>query len=133
MAKNQKRKPGRPKKKHEGLGDTIEQITKATGIKKAVEFIAGKDCGCEERKKKLNKLLPYRLKASCLTEEQYIWYKDFVENRTLTLSNEQRKKLCKIYSEVFKRPYYEPCINCAKQYISMVTQLDQVFETYKNE
>ena len=45
------------KKKSEGLGDTVEKITKATGIKKLVKFVAGDDCGCEERRKKLNKLL----------------------------------------------------------------------------
>ena len=41
------------------LGDTIEKITEATGIKAVVEKaseITGKDCGCEERKEKLNKL-----------------------------------------------------------------------------
>ena len=133
MAKTQKRKPGRPKKKPEGLGDTIEQITEATGIKKLVKFVAGEDCGCDKRQEKLNKLFKYRLKASCFTEEQYTWYKNFVENRTLSLTNEQRKTICKIHSEVFNRPYYEPCINCAKQYITMVTQLDKVYEAYKDE
>ena len=42
------------KKKSKGLGDSIEKITKATGIKKVVDKIAkatGKDCGCDERKK----------------------------------------------------------------------------------
>ena len=34
-----------------GLGDTVEKITEATGIKKAVKFIAGEDCGCNERKR----------------------------------------------------------------------------------
>ena len=29
-----------PKKKAQGLGDTIEQITEITGIKKLVEFVA---------------------------------------------------------------------------------------------
>jgi hypothetical protein len=46
-----------------GLGDTIEKITTATGIKKVVDRIAkatGKDCGCGERKNKLNKALPYK-------------------------------------------------------------------------
>ena len=40
-----------------GLGDTIEKITTATGIKKVVDTISnitGKDCGCNERKEKLN-------------------------------------------------------------------------------
>ena len=43
--------------KSQGLGDTIEKVTAATGIKKAVEFVAkksGKDCGCGVRKEKLN-------------------------------------------------------------------------------
>lgn len=47
----------RDKWKSKGLGDTIEKITAATGIKKVVDKISeatGKDCGCEERKAKLN-------------------------------------------------------------------------------
>ena len=40
----------------EGLGDTLEKVFEKTGIKKLVKFIAGEDCGCDERKKKLNKL-----------------------------------------------------------------------------
>lgn len=40
----------------EGLGDTIEYITKVTGIQKVVP----KNCGCQERKEKLNKLVPYK-------------------------------------------------------------------------
>ena len=50
------------KMKHRGFGDTIEAITKATGIKKVVEKISeatGKDCGCDKRKEYLNKKFPY--------------------------------------------------------------------------
>jgi len=46
-----------------GLGDTIEKITTATGIKKIVEKIAAvtkKDCGCDRRKEALNKAFPYK-------------------------------------------------------------------------
>tara|TARA_B100001094_G_C17885642_1_gene649068 strand:- start:162 stop:314 length:153 start_codon:yes stop_codon:yes gene_type:complete len=47
--------------KSKGLGDSIEKITKATGIKKVVDKIAGKkDCGCNKRKEKLNKMFPYK-------------------------------------------------------------------------
>ena len=52
-----------------GLGDTVEKITKATGIKQATDWIfdkLGKDCGCDARKEKLNKLFPY--KVECLNE-----------------------------------------------------------------
>ena len=50
------------KNKSKGLGDTIEKITKATGIKKVVDTVSkvtGKDCGCNKRKDTLNKLFPY--------------------------------------------------------------------------
>ena len=47
-------------KRSQGLGDTIEKITKATGIKKIVEKVAGKDCGCNKRKETLNKAFPYK-------------------------------------------------------------------------
>ncbi len=50
------------KNKSKGLGDTIEKITKATGIKKVVDTVSkvtGKDCGCAKRKDNLNKLFPY--------------------------------------------------------------------------
>jgi hypothetical protein len=47
-------------KKSKGLGDSIEKITKATGIKKVVNKITGnKDCGCNKRKDTLNRLFPY--------------------------------------------------------------------------
>ena len=39
------------------LGDTIERVTKATGVKAAVDFVAkktGKQCGCAKRKAALN-------------------------------------------------------------------------------
>jgi hypothetical protein len=47
---------------NKGLGDTIEMITKVTGIKAAVGAISelvNVPCGCQERKEKLNKLFPY--------------------------------------------------------------------------
>ena len=51
--------------KSRGLGDSIEKITKATGIKKVVNKISekpGKDCGCKKRKEALNKAFPYKNK-----------------------------------------------------------------------
>ena len=50
------------KEKSKGLGDTIEKITTATGIKNVVKTVrkaVGKDCGCNKRKETLNRLFPY--------------------------------------------------------------------------
>jgi hypothetical protein len=52
-----------PTNKSKGLGDTIEKITKVTGIKSIVEGAARvvkKDCGCGKRKDTLNKMFPYK-------------------------------------------------------------------------
>ncbi len=46
-----------------GLGDKIENFTKATGIKSAVDTISkatGVPCGCNKRKNVLNKMFPSR-------------------------------------------------------------------------
>ena len=48
--------------KSKGLGDTIQKITKATGIKKVVDTvnkITKKPCNCGKRKDTLNRLFPY--------------------------------------------------------------------------
>ena len=50
-------------KKPKGLGDSIERITKATGIhnlaQKGAKAMGKKDCGCNKRKEALNKMFPY--------------------------------------------------------------------------
>ena len=48
--------------KSKGLGDTIEKVTRATGIKKGVETVSkvtGKPCGCAARRDSLNRKFPY--------------------------------------------------------------------------
>jgi hypothetical protein len=76
------------KRQAAGLGDTVEQITTATGIKKVVEVFSkatGIDCKCEERKAKLNNLIPYRRKVNCLTESDYEALKPFGRFNLFTL------------------------------------------------
>jgi len=48
------------KKEFEGLGDVIEKVLISTGIAQVVHKVAGDKCGCAERKKKLNKLVPFK-------------------------------------------------------------------------
>lgn len=51
------------KNKSKGLGDTISKITAASKLDKIAEAIAKRlgmdDCGCDERRERLNKLFPY--------------------------------------------------------------------------
>lgn len=49
--------------KSKGLGDSIEKVTRATGIKAVVEKVSnatGRDCGCQKRRDTLNRMFPYQ-------------------------------------------------------------------------
>ena len=70
-----------------GLGDTIDRITTATGIKKAVKFLAGEDCGCDQRKKVLNKKFRYK-KPECLLEYEYDFISEIIESGVGRLESE---------------------------------------------
>jgi len=52
--------------KSKGLGDSIEKITRLTGIKSLAQMgaraVGKKDCGCNKRKNILNKVFPYKNK-----------------------------------------------------------------------
>ena len=59
--------------KSKGLGDTIEKITTATGIKKVVDTVSKvtkKPCGCGKRKAALNKAFPYKNANNEQTEQE---------------------------------------------------------------
>ena len=51
-------------KQSKGLGDSIEKVTQATGLKSLTEIAARaagfKDCGCNKRKAWLNRVVPYK-------------------------------------------------------------------------
>jgi len=115
------------KNKPRGLGDTVETIIKATGLDKLVSD----DCGCEERKRKLNELLPYRYKARCVTEEETTEWKSFQERRTIKIEWDDVQFICKLYADVFNKQYWEPCSGCSpKPLISIINRLDVVFDEF---
>lgn len=115
-----------------GLGDKVEQILEATGIAKVVRFIAGDDCGCEERKQQLNDYAGYRL-FRCLTESQYNYLHDFfstwdgVESPKYDVLNE----LAKIRNHCFSIRYTQPNPTCASCVRGIINPLRKLYEDYK--
>jgi tyrosine-protein phosphatase YwqE len=117
-------------KKAQGLGDTIEQITEATGIKKLVKFIAGDDCGCDARKEKLNALFPYH-RPECLTEDEYNYLSESKVLDKNTIKPSEQDAILKIYNRVF-HVSREPtsCASCLRE---IVIKMQQVFNEYTND
>lgn len=114
-------------KKSKGLGDDIEKITKATGIKKLVKFIAGEDCGCDERKDKLNKIFRHN-KLECLNEEEYDYLIEFFAKNKNVLNNQEIKKLYEISNRVFnKKNKPSSCSSCIR---TTVLRLKKLVDAY---
>jgi hypothetical protein len=116
--------------KSKGLGDTIAKITEATGIDKLVKFIAGEDCGCDERKEKLNKLFPYA-KPLCLTEDEFNTLDVYFKQNTNTLTSDEQTSLIAINNRVLnQRLTFSTCSSCLRD---LVSKLRVIYNEYSPE
>jgi len=114
-------------KKPDGLGDVVAKITKATGIDKLVKFIAGEDCGCDERQKLLNKEFHFS-KPNCLDELEYNWLSNFYKERKYNITFEQRERLYVIYNRVFSTTLKNStCSSCLR---GVMNKLETIIKTY---
>lgn len=117
-------------KASEGLGDTIAKVTEATGIKKAVEWLAdGKDCGCDARQAKLNALFKYR-KPLCLEEDEFNYLKDTFEKGGTKITPDQQDRMLTIYNRIFNENAKKS--GCSPCFVNGVyKKLRTVYDQYK--
>lgn len=111
-----------------GLGDVIEKITEVTGIKKAVKFLAGEDCGCDQRKMKLNQMFRHN-KMECLNEDEYEFLSMYLAKKRKDATHEDRVKLYAINNRIFhKNEKVSSCVSCVN---AIVRRLEKVFNEYR--
>ena len=109
-----------------GLGDSVERFTEKTGIKALVRFVAGSDCGCDERKDMLNYLFP-KHQPNCLTENEYNYLTEKIH--LTTVKPEEQKALLKIYNRVFNEN--RPLTGCNGCFFSgVMKKLQRLFREY---
>jgi hypothetical protein len=119
-------------RKAKGLGDTIEQITKVTGIKGIVDTfseITGIDCNCDKRKETLNKLFPYNRNISCLNESDYNKLTKYLDAKQTTLTVIEQQEVSDIYYNVFN--YRLQISSCSSCWRGKLDELRQVYNEYK--
>lgn len=120
-----------------GLGDDIEKITKATGIKKVVDAFVdatGIDCGCDARKEKLNKLFPKKTQPLCLEEKEYNFLKEFfVDFNGRELRPRYHEELSRIHSRIFQHKFYIPCTCNPKEWKRHIEDLKKVYGEYESK
>ena len=82
--------------KPKGLGDVVEKVTKATGIKKVVEAITD-NCGCDERRDRWNEMFSMKMKHP-LTEQEFLMIKDDVDSKKNRFTAEEQNQYKRIIS-----------------------------------
>ena len=114
-----------------GLGDVIEKITEATGIKKMVKSIFGEDCGCDERKEALNKIPFFQQRGTeCLTEEEYFTLEHWFSEPRNVVSPKDQDLLFTIYNRIYhKRQGRTGCSSCVK---TVINELELMFNYYNS-
>jgi hypothetical protein len=118
------------KTESKGLGDTLAKLTKATGIDKVAKFVMGEDCGCDERKEKLNKLFPYA-KPKCLTEEEFNTLDTYFKKNTDTLTSDEQLSFIAINNRVLEQKLVpSSCASCLRDLVSKVRI---IYNEYKEE
>ena len=104
-----------------GLGDVVESITKATGIKAIVDKVSGAlgfDCGCDERKDKLNKIKLFSKKRviNCPTKDELIDLKESLDGLGGSISRNQQVKIISYYNSIFQtNQKVTSCSSCIKR------------------
>ena len=122
-----------------GLGDVIEDITKATGIKALVDKVSdvlGVDCGCDERREKLNNLLPRgRKQLRCMTDQERNTYGEFMQTRKAgRLEKDEVKYLMGLYAKIYNRTWRKVrCTQCAlaSRVKEALSDLDKTYNNHK--
>ena len=108
--------------KSKGLGDTISKITKATGIDKVAKAVLGDDCGCEERKKKLNQMFPY---SRPFTDDELKIYEEVLPRlKGGRITGQDQATLIRLYNKVFnanKKP--SSCSSCVQQTLAKLAKV----------
>jgi hypothetical protein len=117
------------KKSIEGLGDIIEKVTEATGIK----AIVGDCVDCSERKFLLNRLFPFKRVTKLMTEEhkeEFVLFLEecgnrVLENRVTDITNHV-PFLNSLYAEYFGITI-EICHNCSGIHKAIIKDLNKLY------
>lgn len=121
VSKKAKTTSKKTKKKSKGLGDTVEKITEATGIKKVVEAVSD-DCGCQARKDKWNKLFPY---GKIMTVEQKAVWEEKVKVQwgKGVLDAEAQKAANDLYRDIYRlKARFTRCGGCLQERLQKLEQ-----------
>jgi hypothetical protein len=115
-----------------GLGDIVNAVTTVTGIKSLVKLFTpeGEDCGCEERRKKLNELHLRGKQPNCLELDEYSFLKEFFDSNPFEANASQAMRMRTIYARIFRMDVSQvgSCSGCMRD---LIKELKAIVGTYE--
>lgn len=137
-SKTTKRKPRatKPKVKPEGLGDVVESVLNSPVIKpvkdavKSIIWKDGEDCGCDERKERLNKKFSFahQKPVRCLTEEDFGLLSYILPDVSSSIGYADMTTLSRIHASVFNYHFTGACATCVSRNRSIIEELKVVLK-----
>jgi len=118
-----------------GLGDVVEDVLHSKPLEKVTNFVKGliwkegEDCGCDERKEKLNKAFPHLIQPKCMTEEMYKAFSLIRGKRQLR--SDERVEVAVQHAHLFNHKYSLPCKCSPKRYIDWIADIEKVWQSYQ--
>ena len=120
------------KSKNQGLGDKVAAITKATGIEKIVKTFFGDDCGCDERRDRLNKMFSRPVKMMDSAQRKFFEEEIMARyKKSQSLTRHVGDAFYKLYEELLnKKKSRTTCASCNK---NMYIELLKIYESSCDE
>lgn len=117
----------------QGVGDKIEAALEKTGVAGVVKKMFGEDCGCEERRDKINELFSRsRIQVrECLNEDEFEYLDKYLSISRTRVTAADQLELYGIYNRVFHQNRLPSrCPECLKE---VMIRLKKVVNEYRKE
>ena len=118
-----------------GLGDSVQAIAIALGIKRMVDWFnekTGLDCGCETRRDYLNKRFRYGvMNGLCMTVQEFNAWEEFRMKPSTTIDREDAIMIANLHARLFSHKQHFPCTSCPRTWQDWVSQINTIYNSYK--
>ena len=121
------------------MGDVVEDVLNSPVVKPVTEAVKkliwkdGEDCGCEERKERLNNIKFSRSKKPrCLTEYDYIAMKQILPKIGSYVEYGDMERVARAHASVFNYHFTGTCSSCVSRNRAIVDDMKKILKEYED-
>ncbi len=121
------------------MGDVVEDVLNSAPVKPVTEAVKkliwkdGEDCGCEERKERLNNIKFSRSKKPrCLTEYDYIAMKQILPKIGSYVEYGDMERIARAHASVFNYHFAGTCSSCGSRNRAIIDDMKKILKEYED-